>query len=145
MSVACWNYCSEVKLKIRYVHGGRILWTILPFFHMINHEKCFIMHYQDEKFWVLTKIMNLFKGQLISKCLFGVFVWTKKNNELFSMISALASKKWLNQKLYYTNCVKFWFDLFLEARAEILKEKFVGFLVEMIAPKRHFEINWPLS
>ena len=38
------------------------------------------------------------KGQLISKCLFGVIVWTKKNNELFSRISALASKKRSNQK-----------------------------------------------
>ena len=38
----------------------------------------------------------------------------------------------------------FWFDLFLEARAEILK-KFVGFLVEMMAPKKHFEINWHLK
>ena len=49
-------------------------------------------------------------------------------------ISALASTKWLNQKIYYTNYVKqpiismynkvplfFWFDLSLEARAEILE------------------------
>ena len=34
-------------------------------------------------------------------------------------ISALASKKWLNQKFYYTNSAFiFWFDLSLEARAE---------------------------
>ena len=33
------------------------------------------------------------KGQLISKCLFGVILWTKKTNEIFSRISALASKK----------------------------------------------------
>ena len=38
----------------------------------------------------------------------------------------------------------FWFDLFLEARAEILK-KIVGFLVETMTPKEHFEINWPLE
>ena len=46
------------------------------------------------------------KGQLISKCLFGAIVWTKKNNEIFSRISALASKKRSNQKikvLYYIN------------------------------------------
>ena len=36
-------------------------------------------------------------------------------------------------------------NLFLEARAEILKKNFVGFLVETTTPKRHFEINWPLS
>ena len=46
------------------------------------------------------------KVQLISKCLFGVIVLTKKDNEFFSRISALASKKWLNKKLYYTNYVK---------------------------------------
>ena len=39
-----------------------------------------------------------FKGQLISKCLFGVIVWTKKNNEFFLRISALAYKKRSNQK-----------------------------------------------
>ena len=39
----------------------------------------------------------------------------------------------------------FWFDLFLEARTEILKKKPIGFLVETMAPKRHFEINWPLK
>ena len=38
----------------------------------------------------------------------------------------------------------FWFDLFLEARAEILYNKFVGFLVDWKTPKGHFEINWPL-
>ena len=42
---------------------------------------------------------NIFvKGQLISKCLFGVIVWTKKNNEIFSRISALASKNRSNLK-----------------------------------------------
>ena len=38
----------------------------------------------------------------------------------------------------------FWFDLFLEARAEILK-KIVGILVETMTPKGHFKINWPLG
>ena len=37
----------------------------------------------------------------------------------------------------------FWFDLFLEARAEILK-KIVGFLVQTMTPKSPFEINWPV-
>ena len=35
--------------------------------------------------------------------------------------------------------IKFWFNLFLEAWAEILK--FVGFLVDLKTPKVHFEIN----
>ena len=37
------------------------------------------------------------KGQLISKCSFGVIKSTKKTNEIFLMISALASKKRSNQ------------------------------------------------
>ena len=35
----------------------------------------------------------------------------------------------------------FWFYLFLEARAEILKKN----LVETMTPKGHFEIKWPLQ
>ena len=38
------------------------------------------------------------KGQLISKCPFGVFESSKNHNEIFSRISALASKKRSNQK-----------------------------------------------
>ena len=38
------------------------------------------------------------KGQLISKCPYVVFKSTKKTNEIFVKISALASKKRLNQK-----------------------------------------------
>jgi hypothetical protein len=38
------------------------------------------------------------KGQLISKCPFGVFKSSKKTAEIFSRISAPASKKWSNQK-----------------------------------------------
>ena len=38
----------------------------------------------------------------------------------------------------------FLFNLFLEARAEILKKNFVGLLVQTMTPKVHFEINWPL-
>ena len=33
---------------------------------------------------------------------------------------------------------------FFEAREEILKKNFVGFLVEMMTQKGHFKINWPL-
>ena len=38
------------------------------------------------------------KGQLILKCPYGVFKSSKKNKEIFSRISALASKKRSNQK-----------------------------------------------
>ena len=36
------------------------------------------------------------KGQLISKGLFDVIVWTKKNNEIFFRISVLAFSQMLN-------------------------------------------------
>ena len=48
---------------------------------------------------------QLTKGQLISKGLFDVIVSTK-NQRNFLWIPALASKKKLNQKLYYTKYVK---------------------------------------
>ena len=38
----------------------------------------------------------------------------------------------------------FWYDLFLKAWAEILKNFFVVFLGELKTPKWHFEINWHL-
>ena len=55
------------------------------------------------------------KGQLISKCLFGVFNSPKKKNE--------------NNSTWGTIVVKSNF--------------FVRFLGELKIPKRHFEINWP--
>ena len=44
------------------------------------------------------RFMVLAKGQLISKGLFGVIVWTKKPTNFFLLISALVSKKRLDQK-----------------------------------------------
>ena len=35
----------------------------------------------------------------------------------------------------------FGFDLFLEARAEILEKKFVDIFVQTMTPKGHYEIN----
>ena len=69
------------------------------------------------------------KGQLISKCSFGVIVSTKITTN-FSRISALASKKRWNRKksycYFFFNYLRniwlgtFLFGLLLEARAEIL-------------------------
>ena len=56
------------------------------------------------------------KGQLISKCLFGVFDFSQKTNE--------------NKSTWGIIVVKSNF--------------FVGNFVQMMAPKGHFEINWPL-
>jgi hypothetical protein len=46
------------------------------------------------------------KGQLISKGPLGVIVSTKKDNEIFLRISALASKKSSNKKTLLYNYVK---------------------------------------
>ena len=67
------------------------------------------------------------------------------------MISALASKKRSNQKnkliggFYFDYYTAFLFDLFLEAREEILEKNLLGFLEDLKTPKWHFEINWPLE
>ena len=39
----------------------------------------------------------------------------------------------------------FWFNLFLETRAEILLKKLRCFLVQTMTPKSPFEINWHLN
>ena len=60
-------------------------------------SKMFAVRLQNclEIFMYLSKPDHLIqpKGQLISKCLLGVIVLTKKNNEFFLRNSALASKK----------------------------------------------------
>ena len=51
----------------------------------------------------LTIAMGLIsKGQLISKCPFGVFKSPKKTKKIFVRISALASKKRSSQKNKFT-------------------------------------------
>ena len=45
-----------------------------------------------------SKFMPGIKGQLISKCPFGVFKSSEKPTKIFSRISALASKKRSNQE-----------------------------------------------
>ena len=50
--------------------------------------------------------MKIFKGQLISKGLFGVIVCDQKINEIYLRISALASKISSNQKTLLYDYVK---------------------------------------
>ena len=45
------------------------------------------------------------KGQLISKCLFGVFKSSKRANKKVSRISALASKKRSNKKRLFIQLI----------------------------------------
>ena len=92
------------------------------------------------------------KGQLILKCPFGVFKSPKKTIEIFSRISALASKIGYIKKrvdfipliggFYFDSLtLPFLFDFFLEPKARNPGKKFVGFLEEVLTPKGHFEIN----
>ena len=39
----------------------------------------------------------------------------------------------------------FWFDLFFEAKAEILEKNFFVFLEDLKTPKENFKIIWPLG
>ena len=76
---------------------------------------------------------------------------SSKNQQFFLKISVLASKKRSNQKSSVRESKKpppisgtkyfFLFDLFLEARTEILKIISLVFLGDLKAPKGHFEIN----
>ena len=81
-------YLSKMLISVSF----RVLnlqWTI----HILRQQKDWVCE------WVKKMAsFTVVKGQIISKCLFGVIVWTKNNNE--------DSKKWLNQKIYYTSYVK---------------------------------------
>ena len=87
------------------------------------------------------------KGQLISKCPFGVFKSTKKSTKLLSgflpkplkrgQIKNYAANCMILLRLFYTN---FLFDFFLEARVEILT-KISCFLGGDLTPKGQFEFN----
>ena len=79
----------------------------------------------------IPRILTFPKGQLILKCPFGVFKSTKKTMKFFPAFLPLPLKRGQIKKiraLYTTNwwfyfdylTLLFWFDLFLEARAEIL-------------------------
>ena len=48
-------------------------------------------------------------------------------------------------QLVVSSAIIFWFDLFIEARAEILTKISMVFLVNLKAPKGHFEMNLPLD
>jgi hypothetical protein len=55
--------------------------------------------YEGELKKLLDFLFHNDKGQLISKDFFLVSRYSKKNQRNFLQISALASKKWLKQKL----------------------------------------------
>ena len=89
-----------------------------------------------------------------------MFFWyhqiDQKTNEIFVKIHALASKKRSNQKnkstLYHTNLIiLFWlsYTTFLiwphfRGKGRNPYKNFIVFLVDLVTPKGHFEINWSL-
>ena len=89
------------------------------------------------------------KGQLNSKCLFGAIVWTKKPTKFIPEFLPQPLKRGLIKKikaLYYTNqglfnIIKFLIQLLFRGQGRNPGKNFVGFLVQTMAPKRHFEIN----
>ena len=84
------------------------------------------------------------KGQKISEEFFILSSIPPKNQrKSFPNISALVPKKWFCFVLTLENVFIFWFDHFLETRAEIGK-KIVGFLKELKKRKNYSEIFWPL-
>ena len=72
--------------------GRTIFWQARdPKFTIVNRW------YDADKFSRANfKIVQFFKGQLISKCPFGIFK-LHKNQQFILRISALESKKWSNQ------------------------------------------------
>ena len=90
----------------------------------------------------------MLKGQLISKCLFGVDRFDQKTDENIVRISALKFfvASWGLPRDLVSNTIN------KEAYRKLLGSYknfqgrnpyniFVGFLVETMTPKRHFEIN----
>ena len=89
----------------------RSLWVLLCQWYCISHSWTAQVSPK-----VCKKIEKAFKGQLISKCLFGIFNSPKKQSKKFDFTCYLKS-----------NCFRSFF-----------------WRIEVKTPKRYFEINWPL-
>ena len=85
------------------------------------------------------------KGQLISKSA----VFKSPKNQQFWIFLSLPLKRGQIKKSSVRESKKiqcfFLYDLFLEARAEILEIVSLVFWETLKAPKVHFETNWPLA
>ena len=86
------------------------------------------------------------KGQLISKCPFGVIVWTKIATKKFDnfcpggQIKKIKALFYINYGVF--NVIKCLF--FIWPPGQTLSNFFVAILVQTMTPKGHFEISWPL-
>ena len=92
------------------------------------------------------------KGQLISKCPFGVIVRTKIPTKNFPRFLPQPLKRGQMKEikeLYYTNqglfnifgIIKFLIQPFFIGQGRNLGNNFVGISVQTMTPKGHFEIN----
>ena len=89
--VTCWSHWSLWSQGWTKIIFHRKIWLLYDRMMILPINSCHLKN----------TIAVLHKGQLISKCPFSVIVWTKIPTNVFSRISALASKKRSNQK----NCV----------------------------------------
>ena len=103
------KYFMASMIDKKYNANSKDLWPhcATPHLHALLHcaepSGCtliiwWIVFENCEKMWVLITLAPASKGQLISKCPFGVKTSSKKPTKFFSRISALASKKRSNKK-----------------------------------------------
>ena len=95
--------------------SGLQFYSLLPQWNKFISEFAFIS-FHKAFFDIIVRIAVFTKGQLISKCLFGVFNFFQKTNK--------------NKSTWGIKVVK--------------SNYFVRFLEELRIPKSPFEINWPL-
>ena len=86
-----WLPTEVLEVCARKIRSNLLSYSefITCFSRILNQRICKFFH---------EILFFISKGQLISKCPFGVIVWTKIAMKIFSRISALASKKRSNQK-----------------------------------------------
>ena len=116
------------------------------------------IQYQKQPKWIRVKhrlvknLETLFKGQLISKCLLGVIIWTKIPTKFFPGFLPQPLKRCQIKKikaLYYTNqglfniigIIKFLIQPHFRGQGRNAGKNFIGILVQTMTPQRHFEIN----
>ena len=112
---------SALKLGVRNSGYSDNTWIILKRGNRIKVHSVFpnlFIHFcLTEVIYSLVHNFCLFKGHLISKCLYGVFKFFKKTNK--------------NKSTWGVIVVKL--------------KNFIRFLEELRTPKSPFEINWPLA
>ena len=78
-----WEFCSQLQLHFqpefwsKFLKNSHLnLWFLEEFYSLkvINFS-----YWQNSVFWLefWSKLLKTSRGQLISKCLFGVIIWTK--------------------------------------------------------------------